>query len=49
MLIKKHCALATSVMPFQNGVVFQTLIVAASSVVANSVFNDSCRTTFRRC
>jgi len=28
-------------MPFQYGVVFQTLIVAASSVVAISVFNLS--------
>jgi len=26
-------------MPFQNSVVFQTLIVAASSVVAKSIFN----------
>jgi len=28
-------------MSFQNGVAFQTLIVAASSVVAKSVFNRS--------
>jgi len=28
-------------MSFQNGVVFQTLIVAASSVVAKSVFDRS--------
>jgi len=28
-------------MPFQDGVVFQTLIVAASLVVAKSVFNPS--------
>jgi len=28
-------------MAFQNGVLFQTLIVAASSVVAKSVFNPS--------
>jgi len=28
-------------MLFQNGIVFQTLIVAASSVVAKSVFNPS--------
>jgi len=34
-------ALAISVMPFQNGVVFQTLIVAARSVVVKSVFNRS--------
>jgi len=32
MLIQKNEALAITVMPFQNGVVFQTLIFAASSV-----------------
>jgi len=32
-------------MPFQNDVVFQTLIVVASSLVAKSVFNHpTCRT-----
>jgi len=38
MLIQKNSALAISVMPFQNGVMFQALIVAASSV-AKSVLN----------
>jgi len=33
MLIQKNCALATCVMPFQNNVVFETLIVTVSLVV----------------
>jgi len=40
MLIQK-IELAISVLPFQDGVVFQTLIVAASLVVAKSIFNPS--------
>jgi len=39
MLIQKSCALAISVMPFQNGAVFQTMIAAASSVVVKRIFN----------
>jgi len=38
---KKIKALAVSAMPFHNGVMFQIVIVAASSVVAKSVFNPS--------
>jgi len=41
MLIQNNCALAISVIPFQNGAVFQTLIVVSSLVVAKSVFNKS--------
>jgi len=41
MLTQNDQAPAISVMPFQNGVVFQTLIVAASLVVAKSNFNPS--------
>jgi len=41
MLIQKNYALAISVMPFQNGIMFQVLIVAASLVVAKSFFNRS--------
>jgi len=41
MLIQKKCALDICVMPFQNDVVFQTLIVAANLLVAKSVFNPS--------
>jgi len=50
MFIQKKFALAISVIPFQNGVMFQMLIVAASSVVAKFCFTDpTCRTIFRRC
>jgi len=41
MPMQKNCALDISTMPFQNGIVLQTLIVAASLVVAKSVFNQS--------
>jgi len=32
MLIQKDCASAMSIMPFQNGVIFQMLIVAAKKL-----------------